>query len=183
MRGSPPRCPSAGECCCECECADLEGARLEQRVGGGVECTARRQHIIDEPYACCRTQTACGTKRASHVLTSFASDQPRLVARVMNPLEGIGEPRSPKAACNSARDGIGMVEPAPATAARVERDAHDEIGSRRRLFGHASGQFDCEMIDRKADRNGWTKGTPSGLEAGNPAPNAAFVANQRAATV
>lgn len=172
-----------GKCGCECERADLEDARLEQRVGRGIEGAAGREHIIDQPNACRRVQAARGTKRSTYVLAPFATDELGLVARVMNALEGIGDPRTAEALRNSACDGIDMVEAPPTATAGMERDAHDEIGSRGRFRCDASAQFDREMVDRQADHNGRTKGTSSGLEAGNPSPHGAFVANQRAATV
>lgn len=172
-----------GKCGCECERADLEDARLEQRVGRGIEGAAGREHIIDQPNACRRVQAARGTKRSTYVRAPFATDELGLVARVMNALEGIGDPRTAEALRNSACDGIDMVEAPPTATAGMERDAHDEIGSRGRFRCDASAQFDREMVDRQADHNGRTKGTSSGLEAGNPSPHGAFVANQRAATV
>ena len=175
---STSRRPSAGQCCGECQGADLEGTRLEQRVSGRIERAARRQHIIDQPYSRRRAQAIRDVKCASHVLTSLTSDQLRLIASVMNPLEGIGEPRPSEAPRDSVGDRIDMVEASPAATAGVERDAHDEIRSRSRLMDDVSGELDREMVDRKSDRDGRAEGTSCVLEAGDPASYGAFVADQ-----
>jgi len=175
---SMSRRPSAGQCCCECQGADLEGTRLEQGVSGRIERAAGRQHIIDQPNSRRRAQTFRDAKCASHVFTPLTADQLRLIASVMNPLEDIGDPRPSEAPRDSVGDRIDMVEASPAATARVERDARDEIRSRGRLLDDVSGEFDREMVDRKSDRDGRAEGTSCVLEAGDPASHGAFVADQ-----
>jgi len=122
------------------------------------------------------------TKGASHVLSPLAANhQPGLIAGVTQTLEDIRHPRSRETLRNALRDWIDMVEASPAAAARMQGDTDDEIRPRGRLPGDPPGQLRREMIDREADRDPRTKGTPSVLEAGNPSPNGAFVASQRAA--
>ena len=160
IRRSTPRRPSAGKRCGESQAANLEGTRLEQGVAGGIECAARRQDIIDQPYSSRAAEAARGAKRASHVLTPLVADPLRLIEGVMDPLEGIGDPRSAEAPRDSTGDRVDMVKASPAATAGVEGDADDEIRSRGRLPNDSSGEFYCEMIDCEADRDGWAEGTP-----------------------
>jgi hypothetical protein len=125
----------------------------------------------------------CGAKRASYVLTPLAANQLRLITGVMNPLEGIGGPGSCEPMRDSTRNRIGMVEAPPAVSAGVKRDADDEIGSCSRLPGDLIGQLGCEVVDREADWDRGAEEIPSGFEAGDPSPNGAFIANERAAMV
>jgi hypothetical protein len=121
------------------------------------------------------------TKGASHVLSPFAANhQPGLIAGVTQTLEDIRHPRSRETLRNALRDWIDMVEASPAAAARMQGDTDDQIRPRDRLPGDPPGQLRREMIDREADRDTGTEGTPSVLEAGNPPPDGAFVASQRA---
>lgn len=178
----PPR-PSARKCSGERERSDLRGAAIEQRVGSGIECVSSRQHIIDQPDVCSRSQPACDAKRAANVLAPVPTDEFRLVSCLMDSHQGIGGPRPPEVARNSAGDGIDVVESPPAFAARVKGNADDAIGPCARLFENTPRQFIGEMIDRETDRDRRSEGAAGGLEPGYPASNGAFIAKQRAATM
>ena len=122
------------------------------------------------------------TKGAPHVLSPLAVDrQPGLIACVTQTLEDIRHPRSRETLRNALRDRIDVVEASPASAARMEGDTDDQIRPLGRLPGDPPGQLRREMVDREAGCGTGTKGTASVLEAGNPSPDGAFVASQRAA--
>lgn len=123
----------------------------------------------------------CRAKCTAHVLSPLTASQPGLVARVTKTLEDIGHPRSRETPRDALCDRVDMVEASPAAAVGVEGDTDDEIGARGGLPGDPSGQLSREMVDRKPDRDARAKGTPSAFETGNPSPNGAFVASQRAA--
>jgi hypothetical protein len=85
--------------------------------------------------------------------------------------------------CDSAGDRVDMIECPPATAAWMERDAHDEIRSSAGFAGGASCQFNSQMVDHETQRDCGSKGASSTLEAWNPSSNRTLVANQRVAGV
>ncbi len=99
----------------------------------------------------------------------------------MTALKGVRSPRSIQNACDTARDGIDMVEASLAYAAWMDRDTHDEVGSLPGFVSDPTGQFGREMLDRETDRDRRAKRTFCGFETGYPPPNGALVANERTA--
>lgn len=181
IRRSGPQCPSCRERCRERESAHFKGTCLEERIGCGVERVAGRKNIVDQPNGSRPTELAIGRKCAPHILVPISAHQFGLGLRVTPALESVGRPRSLENGCDAAGNRIDVVEAALTSTASMERDTHDEVGSRPGFPLDSAGQFGREVVDREADRDRRAEGTPRGFEAGYPSPNGALVPKERTA--
>jgi len=183
IRGPVVGCPPDRHGGRQGEPTHFEGSCLEQGVGRRVEGAAGRQHVVYEPDACPGVEPARDAEGPPHVCSSFRTRQRSLGPGLPNAFEPVRRPRPIDQPRNPSRDRVGVIESTSPPTSRVERHAHDEVRSSPGFGDRSVGELEGQKVDREADRNGWTEWAPSRLEAGNPAADGSFVADERMAHV
>jgi hypothetical protein len=183
IRGPPFSRPTGRECRSQRERSNFDASSLEQCVRRSVQGTARRQYIVDQPYACRCTESGSHTKRFANILAPGATDELGLGSRVPASCEHIRRAGNVEPACDSVCDWIDVIEAAMALASWMEWNAHDQIRAFPRFHCDPPREHRCQMVDCEANWNGRAERATGVLESRNPSSQKAFISGECGAGV